>query len=156
MDSGLVEGEPGEKPDSEVDPHITNPEPPEAEGQPDKDRAQRECTRIQIGRIDERDDQNRTDIVDDSQRKHEHTQAVRNASAQKCEASHDEGDVGGHDDAPAALAGISELQRKVEQRRNDQIQDYLARITQEIKVETIFDPPASDTSSASLPERPAR
>ena len=50
-----------------------------------------------------------------------------------------------------------EIRDKIkEQRRNDQIQDYLARITQEVKVATIFDPPASDSSSASVPERPPR
>ena len=51
-------------------------------------------------RIEQRDHQDRSDVVDDGERQQEHFQRTRHPPPEKCDDAQSEGDIGGYGDAP--------------------------------------------------------
>ena len=73
--------------------------------------------------VEDRDDEDRADVVDDREGEQEELQPGRDARAEQREHSDRERDIGRHRDAPPAAAGAARVPREEHERRHDHAAD---------------------------------
>jgi hypothetical protein len=108
--------------------HDVGADRPHAEALEHRDRREPDPARHQRGHVDaravaERDDEDRADVVGDREREQHDAEPGRHAGAEERHAADDEGDVGGHRDAPAVRGLTSRLEREVDRRRHHHAAD---------------------------------
>ena len=118
LDARLEQGDPDRGAEHEVQRPAPHPEA-EQQHQHHREQAGRPDQRHDVDRlaVDDRDHDQREQVVHDHDREHERPQPVRNAPAEDVEQPEREGGVGGHCDAPPLRGRAAEVEREVDPHR---------------------------------------
>ena len=103
---GLVHEQPHADAEHDVREQAAHVEPPQHEHRHDHaDRAERRFP-LERRRVEERDHDDRADVVDDREREQEELELRRDTAAEEAEHADGDRDVGRHRDAPAVAARV--------------------------------------------------